>query len=178
MNIYVARHGQTGMNAVNQICGQTDIELSSVGIKQAEALAKSIADKHISIDVIISSPMKRAVKTAGIIGKAISVNVITDARITEQDYGAFEGADRYDEGFLKNKRNFAYSFSGGESQLRLAVRVYSFLDEIKEKYKGKNALIVAHGGVCRIINTYFEEVTNEEFFNWQIENAQLRKYSM
>jgi probable phosphoglycerate mutase len=178
MELYVTRHGQTNMNAANLICGQTDAELSSAGIKQAETLAKYIADNKIDIHIIISSPMKRAVETAKIIGKSISVSVFTDARLTEQNYGSFEGIDRYDKGFLNNKRNFAFTFSGGESQLRLAVRVYSFLDEIKEKYKDKNVLVVSHGGVCRIINTYFEEVTNEEFFNWKLDNAELRNYSL
>lgn len=178
MELCVTRHGQTNMNAQNLICGQTDIELSSVGIEQAEALAKYILDNHINIDVIISSPMKRAVQTAEIAGKSISLTVTTDVRLTEQDYGAFEGGNRFVEGFLNNKKNFAFTFKGGESQLRLAVRVYSFLDEIKEKYKGKNVLIVAHGGVCRIINTYFEEVTNDEFFKWQINNTELKNYSL
>ena len=177
MGIYLTRHGVTTMNAENKICGLTDVDLSEDGIKQAEYLAKYISENQINLDLIISSPMRRAVKTAEIIGHLNSVKVISDLRIIEQNYGIYEGADRYDAGFLNNKRQFAFKYPGGESMMQTAYRVYGFLDEIKALYPGKNILIVSHGGVCRVINTYFEDVTNDEFFHWQINNCELRKYS-
>ena len=51
-------------------------------------------------------------------------------------------------------------------------------DEIKNKYKNENILIISHGGVCRIINTYFRDMTNEEFFNYTLENGKLEKYEL
>lgn len=62
--------------------------------------------------------------------------------------------------------------------MQVAYRVYGVIEDIKCKYKDKNVLIITHGGVCRIINTYFEDMTNEEFFCFTLENAELREYDL
>jgi len=178
VNLYVVRHGQTIWNSQNKVCGNTDVELTDKGKIQAETLAEYISDQKIELDIIFTSPLKRAMKTAEIIGQRNGIEVISDQRLIEQNYGIFEGVDRKNDDFLKNKRNFAYRYPGGESMMQVACRIYRFLDEIKIKYQGKNVLIVSHGGVCRIINTYFDDMTNDEFFHWQMENAQIKKYKM
>ena len=60
--------------------------------------------------------------------------------------------------------------------MQVACRIYGLMDEIKSKYGDKNVLIISHGGVCRIINTYFKDMTNDEFFKYTLENAKLEKY--
>ena len=176
MNLYVARHGQTIWNAENKVCGVSDVNLTDIGMRQADLLSKYILGKNIILDVVISSPLKRALKTAEIIGRTNTVKVISDIRLIEQNYGIFEGVDRKNVDFQNNKKNFAFKYPGGESMMQVAYRIYGFLDDTKEQYQNKNVLIVSHGGVCRIINTYFEDVTNDEFYHWQLENSQLRKY--
>ena len=174
MTIYVARHGQTEWNAENKICGITDITLTEKGIVQAGELAEQVKEK--SVQIIISSPMKRAIATSRIVSEKCHIPMIIDDRLVEQNYGVYEGVNRNDEHFLANKRNFAYRYPNGESMMQVAVRVYTFLDEIKKQYDGQNVLIVSHGGVCRIIKTYFSDMTNEEFFNYTLQNGKLEKY--
>ena len=174
--LYMARHGQTVWNAQNKVCGITDVDLTEKGREQAKSLALAVADKNI--DVIISSPLKRAVETSGIVSEMCSIPVEIDDRLIEQNYGIYEGVDRKDENFLNNKRNFAYKYPGGESMMQVAYRVYGLNDEIKCKYKGKNVLLVSHGGVCRVINTYFRNMTNEEFFNYTLYNGELETYEI
>lgn len=174
MTVYVARHGQTEWNAENRVCGITDIALSEKGIAQADALAEQVKEKNI--EIIISSPMKRAVATSRIVSEKCHIPMMTDDRLVEQNYGVYEGVDRSDELFLANKRNFAYRYPNGESMMQVAVRVYTFLDEIKEQHDSKNVLIVSHGGVCRIIKTYFDDMTNEEFFEYTLQNGKIDKY--
>lgn len=82
------------------------------------------------------------------------------------------------EAFLNNKRNFAYKYPNGESMMQVAYRVYGLIDEIRYKYQKDNILIISHGGVCRIINTYFKDLTNEEFFNYTLKNGALEKYEL
>jgi len=176
MKIFSARHGETEWNRLNKICGRTDIPLTEKGIAQAEAMAEKI--KNQEIHLIFASPMIRAVQTAQAAAKACGVEIIIDERLIEQDYGIYEGMDRRSEAFLDNKRNFAYRYPGGESMMQVAARVYSFIDEIKEKYKDKNILLVSHGGVCRVINTYFCDVTNEEYFNFCQPNAEAIEYEL
>lgn len=109
---------------------------------------------------------------------------ITDVELTEkgieqgQELAKYEGVDRKNEEFLANKRNFAYRYPNGESMMQVAYRIYGLLEDIKEKYSGKDVLLISHGGVCRIVETYFNDMTNEEFFNYTLENAQLKIYEL
>ena len=62
--------------------------------------------------------------------------------------------------------------------MQVAGRVYPLLAEIKEKYADKNVLLVCHGGVCRVIKTFFEDMTNEEYFNYSPDNAFVAEYDL
>ena len=132
MKIYVARHGQTQWNLENRTCGRTDIPLTELGLEQAQQLAERTKDLHI--DVIIASTMIRARQTAEPVAELHGLEVLTDERLVEQDYGIYDGKSRFDEGFLANKRNFAYRYPGGESMMDLAHRIYGFLDEVRKPY--------------------------------------------
>ena len=176
MKLYVARHGQTLWNLEDKVCGRTDIPLTRLGQEQAQLLAQRT--KELKIDLIISSPMLRARQTAAPAAAMHGLEILTDDRLIEQNYGIYEGVSRFDNGFLGNKRHFAYRYPGGESMMDVAYRVYSLLQEIKEKYAGKNVLLVCHGGVCRVIRTYFEDMTNEEYFHYSEGNAAVREYTL
>ncbi|MGN0977507.1 MAG: histidine phosphatase family protein [Faecousia sp.] len=176
MRLFAARHGETQWNAENKICGRTDLPLTENGIDQARRLAERA--KQLELDLILVSPLLRARQTAAIVAEVCRVPVMVDARLIEQDYGIFEGKDRCDPGFLANKQQFAYRYPGGESMLGLAHRVYSLLEDVKRDYVGKNVLLVCHGGVCRVIRTYFEDMTNEEYIAYSEENAAVREYSL
>lgn len=176
MKFYVARHGQTQWNLENKVCGRTDQPLTQLGHEQAQLLAQR--SKELKIDLVISSPMLRARQTAAPAAAMHGLEVLTDDRLIEQDYGIYEGVSRCDAGFLGNKRHFAFRYPGGESMMDVAYRVYGLLDELKCKYAGKNILIVCHGGICRVIRTYFEDMTNEEYFSYSEENANVRTYEL
>ncbi|MBQ9761824.1 MAG: histidine phosphatase family protein [Oscillospiraceae bacterium] len=169
MKLYVTRHGETPWNVENKICGRTDVPLTTKGLAQAESLAQRAGE--LDIDLIVASPMLRAMTTAQIVARHCGVPVIADERLVEQDYGIFEGRDRSDPGFLANKRHFAFRYPGGESMMQMALRVYGLLEELHSRYADKTLLLVCHGGVCRIINSYFRDLTNEEFFRYYIDNC-------
>lgn len=174
VKLLVARHGQTQWNAENKVCGRTDQPLTEVGIQQAKNLAESVRAE--SVDMILSSPLERAHHMSRIVSQACGAPVLVDQRLIEQNYGIYEGVDRQNSGFLENKRHFAWKYPGGESMMQLAHRVYGLLDEIRENYDGKTVLLVCHGGVCRVIHTYFEDMTNEEYFRYSPDNASLMVY--
>lgn len=176
MRLFAARHGETLWNAENKVCGRTDLPLTENGFAQAQKLAEKAAE--YDLDMIISSPMLRARQTAAAVTRRCAIPVIVDDRLIEQDYGIYEGADRQDPNFLANKRNFAWRYPSGESMMQVAHRVYGLLEEIKREHDGKNVLLVCHGGVCRVIRTYFEDMTNEEYFHYSEENATIREYCL
>jgi len=66
---YFLRHGQTDWNLQGRLQGHTDIPLNATGLDQAHAAADMLADQ--GIDIIVSSPLVRALKTAAIISERI-----------------------------------------------------------------------------------------------------------
>lgn len=175
MQLFVARHGQTEWDFQGRIIGRTDIPLTEAGHAQAEILAEKA--REAGIELIIVSPMLRARQTAEHVAKACGAPVIVDARLTEQDYGIYEGRPGKDPDFQANKRMFAYRYPGGESMMQLAGRVYPLLNEIKQKHQDKKVLLVTHGGICRVIRSYFVDMTNEEYARYVTENAAIMEYT-
>lgn len=118
----------------------------------------------------------RARTTAGIISGVLGVGVDVDKRLTEHNYGIYEGKDRLCDGFLSTKENLAMRYPGGESAMDVAARVFPLLHELPQLYPDKDVLLVCHGGVARVINSYFEKMTNLEFFLFSLENCEVRTY--
>lgn len=176
MRLLVARHGQTLWNAQNKVCGRTDLPLTELGCEQAQVLARKL--KNSGLDLIIASPMLRARQTAQAVAEVCGVPVIVDDRLIEQNFGIFEGVDRKDPGFLGNKRHFAYRYPGGESMMQVAHRTYSLLEDVKRQYSDKTVLLACHGAVGRVIRTYFEDMTNDEFFHYSPDNAAVVEYQL
>lgn len=175
MKIYVVRHGQTEWNLDNRVCGITDIDLTNIGMEQARKLSDSLSARKI--DIIISSPLKRAQQTARIISGAIEQDFYLDNRLIEQNFGGYEGVNRNNTDFLEAKRHFPNKMSGGESIMQVAQRVYNFLDEIRDKYCDKCILIITHGSVSRIINSYYTDQTNNDFYTFHLGNCELMEYT-
>lgn len=176
MKIYATRHGQTEWNSLDKICGRTEVELTETGRAQAAELAEKAAAKG-DIDIILCSPMKRAKDTAQAVADRIKKDIIIDERLIEWDYGSYEGQHRSAEGFPKSKTEFGVKMHGdGESLFQLCHRVYSVIDDVRKNYPDKNVLLVCHGGVCRVIETYFNDMTTEEFLNFFMGNCELREY--
>jgi broad specificity phosphatase PhoE len=83
------RHGVTDWNRAGRFVGRTDVPLNDEGIAQAKASARRLHD--VSLDVIVSSPLSRAARTAQIIAEASGKMVHVDAGLIECDFGSFEG---------------------------------------------------------------------------------------
>lgn len=168
--IYVVRHGETEWNALNKILGRTDIPLNARGMQQAQEIARSLKD--LKVDVFLCSPLCRARQTADAIADEIGMRYEVDDRLNEHDFGSFEGTDRADEEYQAAKREFFARYPGGESFFDMAARVYPLIKELE----GVNALLVTHGGICRIIRSYFEDLGNEEFVQFSQGNCEIRVY--
>ncbi len=178
MKLYVTRHGETEWNALDVISGITDIDLAPAGIRQAEQLAEQCAAAG-DIDRIIASPMRRAQRTAGIVAERLHLAVQTDERLREWDYGSFEGKSRHIPGFPEAKAAWGCKMpDGGESVFQVVQRAYNVIDDVKRLYPNENVLLVCHGGVCRVIDSYFYDMTTERFMGFFMGNCELRCYEL
>ena len=150
MNLYVVRHGETTWNKEHRVQGITDMPLTEKGIEDTKELIPLI--RNLNIDVVISSPLKRAKDTAKILVES-KLPINTDDRIKERDWGMNEGAniedvDRIDcwDVILNTK------VQNIECIQDFMYRVSDFIEDIKVRYKDKNVLIVTHSAVSRVIH--------------------------
>ena len=176
MKLFIARHGQTPWNVEDLVCGRADVPLTEVGQQQAKLLAESALDK--GIDVILCSPLLRARQTAQAVSDAIGVPVELDERLMELDFGIFEGEPRSTPEYVYTRTQFPTRFPGGESNFLLAHRVYGCLEDVKRNYDPKTVLLVCHGGVCRMVRSYFMDLTNDEYSSYFADNAVLGEYEL
>lgn len=174
--IYFTRHGQTIWNVENKICGATDIALTEKGHEQAMALGEKIKSEGLQIDEILYSPLMRAADTAKHISEVTGIPCKEEQRLKEQNFGKYESTPRHGEEFEAAKRCFINHYEGGESMLEMAQRIYNLLDEIKEEPVEKTYLLVAHNGIARIVNSYFNDMTNEEFAAFGIDNCAVLEF--
>lgn len=187
--LYVARHGQTTWNAQNKLCGQVDVPLTDLGREQARQLGRRLADEGVRFDRIIASPLSRAYGTAEIAARELGFpeeSIETDARLLEMAFGEHEGVQIGSKEHLEYWGQFGIRFPGGESTLDVASRAYPLIRELQARAREReaanlpeeNALLVCHGAMARVINSYFEDLPNDRFFKWALANATANSYEL
>lgn len=179
MIIYIARHGQTNINAENRAQGRNGEPLNQIGIAQAESLKKKFEDENIVFDYIYSSPQERAMQTA-----KISTNrndIIVDERLNVYDLGTADGMLMSDIKITGTVPDMNV-YKGVEKLEDYKKRIYSFVEEILEKYKDtdKNILIVGHKDSTGMISAYFEgfkvETIYDDYLQLAVQNCEYKKY--
>ena len=173
-HFYFVRHGQTIWNVENKICGATDIALTEFGHQQAVETGEKILKEGIQADEILYSPLVRAADTAKHISEMTGIPARPEPRLTEQNFGSYESTPRDGKDFLRDKAQFVIRYHGGESMLHLAQRIYNLLDEVTASEK--TYILVAHNGISRMIQSYFTDMTNEEFASFGVKNCQVVRY--
>lgn len=175
-HFYFIRHGQTVWNVANKICGATDIELTEKGHQQAIETGQEILRQGIHADEILYSPLMRAADTAKHISEIVGIPARVEPRLIEQNFGKYESTPRNGEEFQKAKQQFVTRYDGGESMLHLAQRIYNLLDEIKAESGEKTYILVAHNGIARMVQSYFHDMTNEEYAAFGVKNCAVVRY--
>ena len=163
-SIYFARHGETVWNVENKICGMTDSPLTKKGRQQARELGQKVKESGVHIDEILSSPLSRAADTAKAVAEATGLPARCEPRLREQCFGKYEGTPRDGAEFRISKTHFADRYDGGESMMQLA------------QDENKTYLLVAHNGIARVVESYFHDMTNEEYSAAGIKNCELVEY--
>lgn len=177
--IYITRHGETEWNRQRRFQGNKNSELTENGLLGAELLSERMED--IELDCIISSPLKRAYHTAEIVKGNKGIEIIKNDGFKEINLGDFEGM-KYDEinkscgDVLKKIEDnpFDNRYPNGENLVEFYKRVEKSFKEVIENYKGKNVLIVAHGGTIKCIECFFRDLKiNKDWMSSVVHNCSL-----
>ena len=153
--VYLIRHCQSMGNIEHKFQGQYDADISPAGEKQLELLG--LRFRNEPIDVIYTSPLKRARLTAQAIAKYHNdIDVIDEPGFIEMNVGELENrslkelALNYPETAKKWDRSpDLCEFPGGETMAEVYERVNRALDRVIAENPGRTVVITTHGGVLR-----------------------------
>lgn len=155
---YFARHGEGRQNIlrVNSCWPEPDVfDLTEEGIKQAEKMA-AVVKEWGGVDLIYTSDLLRAKRTAEIAAKILGAPVMFDDRLREYNVGEFNGKSREDfESAFPPAKRWMHAPAGGETWTDLQKRVIGFVKETDEKYRNKRILIISHGDPLWLIQKHY-----------------------
>ena len=176
MKLFVLRHGETNENITGMMQGDMDTVLNEKGCNQALSVRDKVLESNI--DLVISSPKKRAIKTAEL--AAPNIPLILDDRLRSRNHGEFEGMRRDEiniNDYWNIKKNNQYIKA--ESVQDLFDRVESLLKDVKEKYNDKNVLLVTHSGIVRILYYYFNGIPEDgDLMEYESHNCSFEQYEL
>jgi ribonuclease H / adenosylcobalamin/alpha-ribazole phosphatase len=142
------RHGQTPMSVQKRYAGRSDAPLTDVGLQQAAAAAKHLASA--GLDVIVTSPLQRAVRTAEEVAGVTGAPLVTDEGFRETDFGAWEGLtfaevrERWPAELRTWLADPDAAPPGGESFAAVSTRVTGALYRLLAGRERQRILIVSH----------------------------------
>jgi len=166
-NLILLRHGQSQWNLENRFTGWKDVPLTDNGIKEAKNAGKLMLKNKIKIDLIFSSILQRANKTAELAIKEMNLSnfwiddqlVMTrDKSLNERDYGDLVGLNKEETAKKYGKeqvhiwrRSYDVPPPGGESLENVVDRVKPYFEKSISPAlnDNKNIIIVAHGNSLR-----------------------------
>ena len=185
--LILLRHGQSTWNLENRFTGSEDVDLSQLGILEAQESGKLL--KKYMIDFAFTSVLKRSVHTLEIIlettGKIFPI--FKSAALNERSYGDLQGLNKTETenkfGVLQVliwRRSFNTAPPNGESLKNTYDRVIPYyLSDILPKLKDhKTVLVVAHGNSLRALIMYLENISQTAIADIEIETGVLRIYHL
>jgi 2,3-bisphosphoglycerate-dependent phosphoglycerate mutase len=161
VRLLLARHGRTEWHRDNRYVSRTDIGLNETGRREAWMLARRAEEERP--DLVLCSPLTRALETARLSAEACDMEPRTDERLRELDFGEWEGkslAEIREEDSesvsLFEEDPARHGFPGGEPLHKGAERVLEILAELHRSHTGQTVLVVAHNtllrlGLCRML---------------------------
>jgi len=176
VKILLVRHGIVVADN-KRFLGRLDLPLCESGVRQVKRLRDRLAGEKI--DVIYTSPLRRAAATAEIIAAGHQAKVITRDDLCECDFGKIEGLTfdeiqlRYPALAEELRLRRTGAFPGGETLEQLNERILAFLKTLEKHQPEETLLIVAHGGPVRLLICNLLGLGLEHWVQFRIENASL-----
>lgn len=147
--VYFVRHAEPNYNNHDDMSR----ELSAKGLEDRKLVTQFLMDK--GIDVVLSSPFKRACDTVAefAVTKGFEIQTMDDFRERKidscwiEDFNAFSRAQWAD---------FNYKLSDGECLKEVQERNIAALNHVLKIYEGKNIVVGSHGTALSTIINYYD----------------------
>jgi 2,3-bisphosphoglycerate-dependent phosphoglycerate mutase len=186
--LILLRHGESQWNVENRFTGWVDVDITSKG--EDEARKAGIALKDYPIDMLFTSALLRAIRTADIALQSAGKGLIPTQRsekLNERHYGDLQGLNKDEVGKqfgtdqLKIwRRSYDTPPPNGESLKMTQERVLSYFHEqiIPVLKEGKNVLITAHGNSLRALIAELDNLSKEEILELNIATGKPIVYTL
>lgn len=182
--ISTIRHGLTELNRDRRVGGRLDVPLIEEGRQQA-AEARARMDGTV-FDVVVSSPLIRAIETAEIVTGWPRERIEIDELCTERSFGAMEGIDpaevpvRFPHVKYLHIGHVAYSLNppGGESFDALHERAHRFLDGLLARHRGRRILVVSHQNFLQQLHGVLRGMDPYESLEHDILNCEMNRFHL
>lgn len=180
MRVYVARHGETTWNLAGRYQGRRESALTSLGFRQARALAGALEGAHIGR--VVSSPLLRCTATAHPAAERFGLPIATDDRLIEIGHGAWEGRLR-DELAANDPQRYrrwreapaSVAFEGGESVGAVLERWRDFARDLQPKTA---TLVLTHDAVARVALCAAQGLGLDAFWHVRAANGAYAEYDV
>ncbi|MGB3260279.1 histidine phosphatase family protein [Paenisporosarcina sp.] len=168
MELLIIRHGESEADLLGVHEGRADFPLTEEGEKQASKMATYI-EKHYSPNIILTSPLKRAKRTATLLQESIGCELIVENDLMEFNNGVLAGLSRKEAAVKyplpEGGRPAHVPIQDGESDLEFRFRVDGIFHKILHEYHHyERVAIVSHGGtISNFLKAFLKQPINSEF---------------
>ena len=178
--LLLIRHGETDWNIEGRYQGQADPPLNLKGLRQARRLAEEMST--VDVDVIYSSPLKRAFQTAEIVANSLSVPLHSDTRLMEIHQGDWQARLRkeieilYPDLFRQwEMKPWEVTPPGGETLSQVQKRVYHAIDEIVPNHRNQCIGLVAHRIPIILLRIRYQDLDPNSIRSLELSNVYWEK---
>lgn len=178
--VFMVRHGQTDSNIAGLFHGSTDVPLNARGMRQAELVARRVAQLG-RLDSLHASPLRRALVTADAIAAVTGLPPTIHPGLAEMNFGDAEGlrldemAERYPQlaERFQDLSDHEVGFPSGETRRGFHTRVRMALDEIVSEHQGERLVVVAHGGVIASLVAQLLDADPNDWQRYHVANCSI-----
>ncbi|MEU4216495.1 bifunctional RNase H/acid phosphatase [Actinoplanes sp. NPDC026623] len=156
--LILVRHGETALTAQGRYSGRGDVPLSEQGEAQAMAAAGRVAGISRDVAAVVSSPLRRCVRTAEFIAAELgNVKVTVLPELIECDFGDWEGLtfaearERWPDELDRWLDSTAVAPPNGESFQAVAKRVRGACAKLQSAYPSGTVVVVSHVSPIKLI---------------------------
>ena len=167
--IVLIRHGQTEWSANGRHTSYTDLDLTVAGEQQARAAGARLGGRTFA--AVISSPRKRALRTAELAGLTVTE---TTEDLAEWNYGEYEGITTPE--IRRTRPDWSLWTDGcprGESPEHVGARLDRVLDRAKAFLGEGDVALVGHGHSLRVCGARWAGLAPKEGAILKLETATL-----
>lgn len=148
VTLYLVRHGEAKSNVLGLLTSypeKTPRSLTERGVEQIAQTAERLKGEGIA--ALIASPLTRTQESAEIISGVLGLPILTDIRLRETDFGAYNNLS-IDDFFHKYPNDAAREATDGTDGVEgfsdLRTRLQSFLHDVLDHYAGQSVVLVGH----------------------------------